>query len=143
MQNSKPSSQFLFSKAKWPIFLLANIALLLVIAVSTVRETYKVWTVDNEIDALENKIKYLEGRKIKLGELALKMQSQRYVEKEARSKLGLRKAGEHVILLEGAETTSTQIRLDIASVPNMKNENKISINNNESNPSLWWKYFTQ
>ena len=91
-----PSS--LAAKAKWPLFLIANLAVLLVVGVSTVRESYRGWTVDHEISALESKAQALEGRKMELGQLAARMQEPSYVERQARSKLGLQKPGEKVVV---------------------------------------------
>jgi len=127
----------LASKAKWPLFLVANAALLLVIGVSTVRETYQGWSVDREISALEQKAQGLEGRRSELASLANQMQSPSYVEREARAKLGLQKPGEHVVVLEGvsAATTSDWSEQLAATVPKPSDQT--------SNPERWWQYFTQ
>jgi len=37
-------------KGKWPLFLIANLAILLVIGISTARESYRSWTVDKEAE---------------------------------------------------------------------------------------------
>lgn len=130
---TRPSS--LVSKAKWPLFLMANVAVLLVVGVATIRESYRGWTVDAEIRNLEQKAQSLEGRKMQLSELAAKMQDESFIEKEARSKLGLQKPGEHVVVLEGVAATQTAWQLD----PNVK---QASPSDTESNPKRWWRYFT-
>jgi len=128
----------LASKAKWPLFLVANAALLLVIGVSTVRETYQGWSVDREISALEQKAQSLEGRRSELTVLAAQMQSPDYVEREARAKLGLQKPGEHVVVLQGVSTvTSADWSEHLADAAPAAPADRTS------NPERWWQYFTQ
>jgi cell division protein FtsB len=131
--NDSPPS--LVAKAKWPLFLIANLAVLLVVGVSTVRESYRGWTVDHEISALEGKAQALEGRKMELGQLAARMQEPSYVEREARSKLGLQKPGEKVVVLEGVSATHTVWNIDVVAVAQPAET--------RSNPERWWQYFTQ
>jgi len=131
--NDSPPS--LAAKAKWPLFLIANLAVLLVVGVSTVRESYRGWTVDHEISALEGKAQALEGRKMELGQLAVRMQEPSYVEREARSKLGLQKPGEKVVVLEGVSATHTVWNIDVVAVAQPAET--------RSNPERWWQYFTQ
>lgn len=126
----------LVSKAKWPLFLMANLAVLLVVGVATIRESYRGWTVDSEIRNLEQKAQDLEGRKSQLGELATQMQDQSFVERQARAKLGLQKPGEHVVVLEGVAATQTAWQIDVVAPP-------ADVSNTESNPRRWWRYFTQ
>lgn len=124
------------AKAKWPLFLMANLAVLLVVGVATVRESYRGWSVDSEISNLEQKAQALEGRKMQLGELAVKMQETSYIEREARAKLGLQKPGEHVIILEGVAATRTSWQIDVVAVPPKPPDTM-------SNPERWWRYFVK
>jgi cell division protein FtsB len=126
----------LANKAKWPLFLIANIAILFVVGVSTVRETYRGWSVDREISALEQKAASLEGRRSELANFADKLQSPQYVEREARAKLGLQKPGEHVIILEGVSATSSEWSIEITPPPPVAIDTR-------SNPKRWWDYFTK
>jgi len=123
-------------KAKWPLFLIANLAILFVVGISTIRETYLGWTVDREIQALEQKAQALEGRRTQLANLADQMRTPQYIEKEARAKLNLQKPGEHVIILEGISATQTAWAVDIAVQPTPAVVYK-------TNPEQWWDYFTK
>ncbi|MFA6446787.1 MAG: septum formation initiator family protein [Patescibacteria group bacterium] len=134
MSDSRMSS---FSKAKWPIFLVANVAVLLVVGVSTVRETYRGWTVDNEIKALEQKAQDLEGKKNELADMAIKMQSQDFIEQEARAKLGLQKPGEKVVILEGVSVGQATWKGSQSAADSK------AVDLYESNPHKWWRYFSQ
>ncbi|MBD3281130.1 hypothetical protein GF391_00085 [Candidatus Uhrbacteria bacterium] len=126
----------LADKAKWPLFLIANIAILLVVGMSTVRETYRGWSVDQEIQALEQKAASLEGRRSELAAFADRLQSPEYIEREARAKLGLQKPGEHVIILEGVSATSSQWSIEVTPPPPVAIDTR-------SNPERWWDYFTK
>lgn len=95
------------SMVKLPVFLIANAALLLVVGASTVRETYRGWTVDREIQALEDQAVNLEGRKSALETLTKDIVSKDRIEYDARSRLGRKQPGERVIVLEGFATTGT------------------------------------
>lgn len=126
----------LAKKAKWPLFLIANVAVLLVVGMSTIRETYRGWSVDQEIQALEQQAAALEGRRSELAAFANRMESPEYVEREARAKLGLQKPGEHVIILEGVKATGSQWSIDITPTPPPARDTR-------SNPERWWDYFTK
>ncbi|MCI0479618.1 septum formation initiator family protein [Candidatus Uhrbacteria bacterium] len=120
-----------------PIFLLANVALLLVIGASTVRETYRGWTVDREIGALEAQAMELEGRKTQLERLAQDLISPDRVEYDARARLGRALPGERVIVLQGYSATATW---DAAS-PAVAERTSLASGRASSNPARWWAYF--
>lgn len=124
------------SLARWPVFLLANAALLFVIGASTVRETYRGWTVDHEIRALEAQASSLEGRKSALETLTKDLVSNDRVEYEARARLDLKKAGERVIILEGTIPTGTW---QGDGTPDAAQRDPSS--SNESNATRWLQYF--
>jgi len=118
-----------------PVFLIANLALFLLIGISTIRETYRGWTVDKEISALQSQAESLEGKKNKLAELTQTLSSPERVELDARSRLGWKKDGERVYVLAGYQaksgTTDTE---DSLILPQLEHK---------SNPRLWLEYFFQ
>lgn len=122
-----------------PAFLIVNTALLLVIGISTVRESYRGWSVDHEINALEAQASTLEGQKLQLDELTKQLASPDHVDYEARAKLGQKKPGERVIVLEGYDASATwtgqtaQAEQPVDAAPVAS----------KSNPERWWDYFFQ
>lgn len=120
--------------AKWPVFLIANAALLLVIGASTARETYRGWTVDREIQALGAKAESLESRRFELEALAQELVSPERVEREARSRLGMKKSEERVIVLEGYSAKATSGDLASAGYGEIDRDRR-------SNPEKWREYF--
>jgi cell division protein FtsB len=119
----------------WPVALLGTVALLLVVGAATVRESYRGWKVDQEIHALEAQADELEGRNVRLRELAQTLQSPERLDVEARARLGLRKPGEHVVAITGVAATGGwqgALTLDVV-------QDKPQID--RSNPELWFDYF--
>ncbi|MCC6563974.1 septum formation initiator family protein [Candidatus Uhrbacteria bacterium] len=88
---------------RWPVVFAASGALFLVAGASTVRESYREWKVDQEIRQMQSEIERLEGKKLTLAELIQRLDSPDAVDKEARTRLGLRKPGERVIILRGMD----------------------------------------
>lgn len=69
------------------------------------RESYREWKVDQEIRQMQAEVERLEGRKLTLAELIQRLDSPDAVDKEARTRLGLSKPGERVIILRGMDET--------------------------------------
>jgi cell division protein FtsB len=132
--SSSPSHSPWTRILRWPVFLVANVALFLLVGVSTMRETYRGWTVEREIHALEAQAQELEGRKLKLVELASDLTSPERVELDARRDLGWKKEGEQVVVLAGYDASSTWKGTPsmLAAVPD---EPVLS------NPERWFQYF--
>jgi cell division protein FtsB len=119
----------------WPVVLIGSAVLLFVVGAATIRESYRGWKVDSEIRALESQANELEGRNARLQNLAQTLQAPEHLEVEARSRLGLRQPGEHVVVLSGFATSGSwpgQLAIDVV-------EEKPVIQ--PSNPELWWSYF--
>ena len=115
--------------------LIGSVVLVFVIGAATVRESYRGWKVDREIKALEAQADELEGRNAKLKELARTLQSSERLEVEARTRLGLRQPGEHVVVLTGlAATGSWQGSFALDVVPSTPEVER-------TNPQLWADYF--
>ncbi len=130
-QASDPAKPFWRKLVRWPAFLMANLALFLLIGVSTVRETYRGYTVEREIKALEAQAESMEGRKSKLIEMTQAVASPESVELEARSRLGWKKAGEKVFVLSGYQPAQGEDEAAFTETPARA----------LSNPELWMQYF--
>ena len=119
---------------RWPVFLIANAAILLFVGVSTLRETYTGWSVDREIQSLQSQADMLEGRKLKLTEFADSLSSPEQVELDARRRLGWKKDGEQVVVLSGYQASGTLSGEsdDVSVLPE-----PVPL----SNVQRWWMYF--
>lgn len=120
---------------RWPLVLAGCGALFLMVGVSTVRETYREWKVDQEIRGLQSQVESLEGKKSRLTDLVQRLNAGDGIDKEARTRLGLRKPGERVIILRGLEpgeaSWQESFSTPIAAAPATA----------RSNPGKWFSYF--
>jgi cell division protein FtsB len=85
----------------WPVAVAASGALCLLVGVSTVREGFSQWKVDQEIGRMQDEVQTLEGKKLALSQLVARLDSPDALDKEARTRLDLRQPGERVIILRG------------------------------------------
>jgi len=122
--------------ARWSLIFAANGALLLVVGVSTIRETYREWKVDQEIHQMQAQIEQLEGRKLALTELVNRMDSPDTLDREARTRLGLKKPGERVIILRGADQ-----EMESWEEFGLGEEGAPAAIDASTNPERWLKYF--
>ncbi len=122
--------------ARWPLLVAASGTLFLVVGVSTVRETYREYQVDQEIRQMQGQIEQYEGRKLSLVELLTRLDSQEALDKEARTRLGLRKPGERVIILQGSNGVQATWQDEVQAQP----VNQIVLDM-RSNPKRWFDYF--
>ena len=114
--------------ARWPWFVVANLALLIFFMVAFGREYIGNMQVEQEISRLEQQASDLTDDRVKTLDLIKQLSSSYYLEQEARTKEGLVKPGEtRMILTEPAPGSSTASSLiDLGTV---------------SNPMRWFDYF--
>lgn len=140
MARGTPNRRSLGSFFRLPVFLIANLALFAVIGFSMARQSYRGWSVDREISALEEEVSRLEGKKLRLETLTQELVSEERVEMEARSRLGRQKPGERVVVLYGRAATDTWTGEDVfGDVP----VERTPATDPRSNPQKWWDYFAK
>ena len=127
---------------RWPLVIAVGAALFLIAGVSTVRETYHVWQVNQEIRGLQAQVTELEGRKGQLKQLIDRLASADELDKQARSRFGLQKPGERVIVLRNAEgqPLSWQEGQKVATEQNV-DASPEKQNGPFENPKQWFNYF--
>ncbi len=120
-------------RVRWPLVLASSGALLIVLLISTARETYRGWQVDTEIQGLQHQVEELEGRRASLEQLVQVLQSPDALDKEARLRLGWKKPGEKVVVIRGMDASQGVIDSSaIAPVPSVTTY---------SNVEKWFRYF--
>lgn len=117
--------------ARWSFLFAATGVILLLVGMSSARETYQSWKVDEEIQGLRAQVDMLEGRRLHLLDTLHRLQSPDALDKEARLRLGLQKPGEQVFILRDAAQET--IRTNTGLTAPLEEE--------VSNPSKWWRYF--
>ncbi|MFA5076383.1 MAG: septum formation initiator family protein [Patescibacteria group bacterium] len=118
------SPKLLFSK----LILLACVAILVFLAISLSRELSRRYYLESQVKSLKNEIVNLESQNQEFSQLVDYFQTQGFTEREARLKMGLKKPGEQVIIINepGYTAGSAQDNLDIEGL---------------ANPQKWWYYF--
>jgi len=103
---------------------------LVLVTIASGREAYRNYKVNQEIKNLEKKIEELQKSNAELGELEKYLQSDEFLEKEARLKLNLIKDGEKLVIIKRPEGESI--------IEEQKPEEQ---NKNIPNILKWWEYF--
>lgn len=116
---------------RWPLALAISAAVFFIVGVSTVRQTYRVWQVDQEIKTLQNEIDELQGKRLALSDLLNKINSADELDKQARLHLDLKKAGEELLILRGVDAATA----DTGETPLSQDAPRIS------NPKKWLRRF--
>ncbi len=110
-----------------------EVLLLVLISVALGKEVVQRYTVDRQITQLKNEYRDLQKNTVDLQKLISYFQSASFQEEQARTKLGLKKQGEEVILLpkteNQAEVTSDSAESGLASQQTL------------GNPQRWWNFF--
>ncbi len=116
---------------RWSFILCLNVAILLLVGVSTIRETYQGWKVDQEIDTMRAEANALEGRRAELANLIQQLNSPEVIDREARERLDLRKPNERVVVVDPQALSSSTVNL---ASPDLSESSA-------SNPRKWFAYF--
>jgi len=120
----------------WPLAVAGSGALFLLVGVSTVREGFSQWKVDQEIGRMQAEVEKLEGKKLALSELVQRLDSPEALDKEARTRLDLRQPGERVIILRGmGDPGSWQDDMDAQPV------SAVTSADDRDNMHRWFDYF--
>ncbi len=104
------------------------------------REVVRNSTIDAEIAALETEAEELATRNIEISELKTAMQTESFIEREARLKLGMKKPGETVVVVQDDVQQQEPLTDDaydpLGYVMGMEESREVV-----ANPTKWWYYF--
>jgi cell division protein FtsB len=114
-------------RLRWLVAGLAVFALLA--GGAFVRETVRARQIDSEIAALRDEAERLRVRNFEISALESSLSSGEFLEREARMKLGLQKAGEQAVVVRAAETHAVEAPQGPSAAA-------------WSNPKKWWTSFT-
>jgi cell division protein FtsB len=114
------------------LFLIVGIAVLVLFSVSLGKEVIRRYEVNKDIQTLEKDVAELEKQNTELSELIEYLNTDSFKEKEARTKLGMAKAGEKVVVIPDV-TVAEDNATELVGAP----ENVEEL----SNPERWVAYF--
>ena len=120
----------------------SNVIVIILLGVAFGREMVRRSYIDAQIQALQTEVDTLASSNSRLAELQSALQTESFIEREARLKLGLKKPGESVVVIKDQDKTNMQgtVSTDPSDPLNLV------IDDETSSPSLvnatkWWYYF--
>lgn len=124
-------------------FALIGLIIIVLISIPLAKRVSQKYKIDQEIKDLEAEIADLENKNIDLKELINYLESDQFVEEQARLQFGLKKQGEEAVVIKSEEVGQSQERVEAGGsavfgiVGSDKNQPAKSI----SNPERWRGYF--
>jgi len=113
----------IFSK----FFLIVFVVLFVVVLFALAKGTIKSHKVNGEIADLENDIKRLENENQEFTQLIDYLETDSYIEQEAKITMGYKKEGENLVIIPSEEFNTADKQTEEV--------------DNKSNPAKWWAYF--
>jgi len=130
----------------WRYLYVINLLLILLIAISFGREMMHRRDIDSQILSLQKQAQNMQTQNTVLSELHDAVQTESYIEREARLKLGLKKPGESVVVLKGGDSDRNEKKTDSGKVGDMSDplglvSDGSGIKKPLANSTKWWYYF--
>jgi cell division protein FtsB len=137
-----PKSSFIQRMIRWRFLIVLNIFVIVFLGISFGREIIRNHSIGSEITRLEEQADSLAAQNIEISELKIAIQTESYIEREARLKLGMKKPGETVYIIQ--EQTEDETQGQTTDNPNDPLGLVIEDSDEASavaNPTKWWYYF--
>ncbi len=125
----------------WKFFFIVNIIIAIFIAGTLSREMLQKQETDKDIAYLQEQSNELVARNISLSEIQTAIQTESFIEREARLKLGMKKPGESVVVIKKNETDDNINELTEGNDPLNLIIDETDTFSVVSNTSKWWYYF--
>jgi len=116
------------------------VLLIILIIVGLARELVNHRKINDQIKSLQQQIGQTQSENLEINTLISSWESGSELEKKARSELGLKKAGEKVVLITKNSSDTAELP-PVAINPDVLNPANDEDNQAVSNPAKWWQYF--
>lgn len=120
------------------ILALAGVVVIILISVPLAKNISQRYRIDQEIKEMEREIAELESKNNGLSEAIRYLESNQFIEEQARLRLGLKKQGEEVAVIK--ENKEAGLLMNEAGgsgdIGDLNNSNELN-----SNPRKWRRYF--
>lgn len=136
-----PQKNFIRRILELRLFLVINLLVLFFLALSFGREFFRDYQIQHEIGALRDKAEELEVRNLEITELNAGLETEMFLEEEARLRLGLVDPGESVVVVVEEEQGSSVISSQLSVSEEPTTENRQLTTGSVSNPTRWYYYF--
>ncbi len=127
---------------RWRLFFVVNVLFLFLLGFTFGREYLKTREIQKEIDGLQAQADALEVKNLSMNELSTAIQTQSFIEREARLKLGMKKPGENVVIFTDDAGANEDLVVDEAN-PNdpLGLVRVVEDRKTIPNATKWWYYF--
>ena len=122
-------------------YLISIIGLIVIIGIATplIKNFNKLRLINNEKEELEGEIRQMENKNSQLKDLINYLESDDFVNEQARLQLNYKAEGEEVVVITNKK--EKDLRTKDQNTNLMYNNRKDGLTNNRSNPTKWWNYF--
>jgi cell division protein FtsB len=117
-----------------------GLAIIIAISMPLAKNISKQYEINSEIGMLQNQISELDGKNANLKNLIGFLESDQFIDEEARKSLNFKKAGEEVVVIKG-DATDVQNKDKQPNSVYMINQAKEDAKDMDTNPGKWLKYF--
>lgn len=122
-------------------FYIVNVLLVLIVGFSFVREIVHSRDITHQIQSLQKQSELLQAQHLAIGDLKNAVQTESYVEREARLKLGLKKPGESLVILKNDQAVRSTDNSSTSRQESREEEQEKTSQKPLANSSKWWYYF--
>ena len=126
---------------RWRLLLVVNLLVIVFLGLSLSREIVRSRAIGSEIAQLQAQADELAAQNIDLSELRTAMQTESYIEREARLKLGMKKPGETVVVVQDDAAELVDGETVDANDPLGLVLDGTSATVVVANATKWWYYF--
>ncbi|MBI4714158.1 septum formation initiator family protein [Candidatus Uhrbacteria bacterium] len=135
------NKSFIARLIRWRFLIVVNVVIIIFIGLTFGREFFRAREIQSEIKKLQTQAGTLAARNVALSELQTAIQTESFIEREARLKLGMKKPGEEVVVIqewkgqegpEGQEDKTDPLDLVI---DDQSGQTRIA------NSTKWWYFF--
>lgn len=127
------------------LFLVVNVIVLGLLGLSFGREMVRTVEIQRDIASLKNQADELAARNLQMTQLNAAFQTESFVESEARLKLGMKKPGEEVLVIQHPDTPTPTVAGEQTSADaeatQLADASVSADGSSIANPTKWWYYF--
>jgi cell division protein FtsB len=140
-----PRKTFFRRLLEFRLLFVVNAVLLVLLALSFGREVVRNMEIQGDIKSLQDQAQTLEARQLEIAQINTAFQTESFIEREARLKLGLKKPGEEVVVIQAPDVApdaqETQAAADEVEAIDDAAAHVAPVQESVANPVKWWYYF--
>ncbi len=121
---------------------LAGLTIIILISIPLSKNISQRYKINQQVKQLQQEIANLQNKNVDLKQFVSYLESNQFVEEQARLKLGLKKEGESVAVVETQPNQGNkQNEIATTSIFNIPGLATVQPVKSVTNPQRWWKYF--